>query len=181
MPRADWLDSEVAPFIRRILKASTDQQRTSILLEMADWLEAHGDKHDNVKYFRNPHLYWEGSGPALSWRVDPWMNKPHGGRTCRIAWDQWAWFYPTESWLASPRAAELVRAWMKNHVDSAYGWEQEVVDRNGFGAAYRTYRADRDSLKEAMRRIREADEQRDRREYERLWDKYGGKPPKELT
>lgn len=180
-PREEWLDSLVAPFIRRILKATTDADRTAVARELADWLAAHGDcgtPSGDAFWLRHPALRWEvrGGGRAVSWRVDPWDNSGHG-KSARIDIFWWVTDYPTPEWLAGPRAEHWVRVWMGNGVGLSHPWELAVADRIGIGPEARQILADRAERAERARKHAEEEELRDAREYARLWAKFGGVRP----
>ncbi len=173
-PKGEWLLSEVAPFIRRILnRRATDADRTKVARELADWLEAHGDRGGYAKWFRHPKLRWEHHEWGISWDVRPWDNHGHGcGNRIDSGW--WTQYYPTSAYLSSKPAEALVAAWLKNGVAlEEYPWTRDVAARIGRLAEYDAKVADR-ARAAALRRqwAREA-EDRDRKEYAELQRKYG--------
>ncbi len=178
MPRDEWLDSEVAPFIRRILKARTDADRTSIAREFGQWLVAHGDIGDYAKWLLHPKLRWNLRGGHVSFEVHPWDNVGKGGIGSRIDNFWWVCYYPTPEWIASKSAENWFKTWFGNRcLNEKWPWVEVVAERIGFGDALRKKRKEDEESKEFWRKQQEKDEQRDRDEYKRLWEKYKGEPP----
>lgn len=173
-PKAEWLLSEVAPFIRRILKKrATDADRTAVAREMADWLEARGDRGGHAAWFRHPRLRWEHFDWGIGWSVHPWDNRGHG-RGARIDNDWWTLYYPTPAYTSSRAAEELVAAWLRNGVAvEDYPWTREVAARLDRLTEYD--RAVRDRVEAAANRLRWAAEAeaRDRETYAKLQRKFG--------
>jgi len=129
-PKEEWLLSEAAPFIRRILKKrATDADRAAVALELADWLEARGDKMGYVQWFRHPKLRWEKHPYGISWNVHPWHNNGHGCG-CRIDSFWWVANYPTRKYIESRDAEVITAAWLNNGVAlEEYPWTREVAAR----------------------------------------------------
>lgn len=185
MPRPEWLDSECAPFIRRILRARTDDERTAVAREFGAWLQERGDNH--AVWFLHPKLRWnmnlsyeKTSGP-VTWSVHPWDNNGHGCG-CQIAWFYWACHYPTPEFLVRKDTEELVRAWLKNGVRlEEYPWTESVADRLGLGHLWRDAVKRRKESAEWWKRHREEQERRDLAEYERLKAKFEPKPVKTIS
>ncbi len=168
-PKDDWLLSEAAPFIRRILrKWATDADRTKVALELADWLEARGDRMGYVEWFRHPKLRWQRHNYGISWRVDPWDNKGHGS-SARIDVFWWTANYPTPEYVASKAAEEITRAWIKNGVEfEEYPWTREVAARIGLLAEYDKQVKWRAASREQRRKQAIEDDIRDRKTYASL-------------
>jgi len=68
--KPQWLYSECSLFIRKILKAKTDVERTATARKWADWLEARGDR-EYVEWLRHPKLSWETKNGYVVWQVHP--------------------------------------------------------------------------------------------------------------
>lgn len=172
--KGEWLLSEVAPFIRRILRRSaTDADRTVVALELADWLDAHGDKLGNAKWLRHPKLRWEHHDYGISWDVHPWDNNGHGCGA-RIDYFWWTAYYPTRGWIESKDAEELLRAWVRNGVEfEEYSWTQEVAIRIGLSKTYQRLVNDRIERREAYRKRQIEKETHDRKTYAELQRAFG--------
>jgi hypothetical protein len=172
-----WLDAECAHFIRRIInKRATDETRTVVARDCADWLEEHGDK-EHAFWFRHPKLKWVHHEWGISWDVHPWDNNGHGcGSRIDNGW--WAINFPTEAFLASPYCEWLVREWIKNGVDvRTYPKLRVAAVRLGIAATWDAKVAWWDELDASSKKLAEAAEERDRKDYERLWQKFSGKSP----
>lgn len=166
----EWLLSECAPFIRRILaRRATDADRTKVAREFADWLEARGD-HDHAKWFRHPKLTWQVTHyGSVCWNVDPWDNRPHGGCGARIDNHWWTIRFPTRAYIESYAAEKLLRAWIQNRVEfEEYSWTREVARRLGLIGEYDKQVRERADRKERCRLEEIAKEIQDRKTYKEL-------------
>lgn len=176
-PRGEWLDSECAPFIRRILRAESDAERTKVAREWANWLEDRGDPTGTVAWFRHPRLKWRNRDGFWSWTVEPWENNGCGC-TSRVDNFWWTAHFPTRSWVESKAAEELVKAWICNRVDmERYPWTLEVATRLGVADVWRSDAHDRARQRERSieyaRKAEEIKAARDVAEFERLKEKFG--------
>lgn len=168
-PKDHWLLSEAAPFIRRILnRRATDADRTAVARELADWLEARGDRMGYVPWFRHPALRWEHHDYGVSWGVHPWSNNGHGC-SARIDVYWWAAHYPTPEYVASKHAEEITLAWLRNGVEvETYPWTREAAARLGQLATYDSAVAARARRREDARLLAIEEEKRAREQYREL-------------
>ena len=168
-PKGEWLLSECAPFIRRILhKWATDADRTQAAHEFADWLDARGDDH--AFWFRHPKLRWQKTDyGSICWNVHPWDNPGGGGCGARIDNAWWTITYPTREWIESARSEKLLRAWFQNRVEfEKYTWTREVAARIGLAAEYDKHVKERIEHRELVRKSEAEKEIRDRKTYTEL-------------